>query len=268
MASIDFLNKRIEGKKKEISNMEKRLQRIRKAEASGWEVNPYCYDESDLRYALQDIQRLNGELKGYQDKLQVEMQKSASRNIPIINQFLDIWEQNYIQYFSDNLNKIFQETEYTVRLLRNAQQYAYGSAEYYESLEKADSARKKLRCKKYGYYEDRVIEKFGKPYKTKVKVRDGEYEPFMHYVKGSYEESMSCVIRDAKNERDRKYDFIIEKTQAIVGQITDASSLSIGSKGDLNGYIIGTNGVASVKTIGAGGYNIQCFHFRTLINRV
>ena len=35
---------------------------------------------------------------------------------------------------------------------------------------------------------------------------------------------------------------------------------------NLNGYIIGTKGCCSIKTIGAGGYNIQCFHFRTLIH--
>ena len=69
-------------------------------------------------------------------------------------------------------------------------------------------------------------------------------------------------------EAKSKYDSIIERTNRIVGQITDATNLHIGEKGDLNGYIYGTEGTAKVQTIGAGGYNIQCFHFRTLTTRV
>lgn len=78
---------------------------------------------------------------------------------------------------------------------------------------------------------------------------------------------MEKLKKDLKDEADRKYDFIIERTNSIVGTITDASDLRVGDKGDLNGFIKGENGVAKVQTIGAGGYNIQCFHFRTLINR-
>ena len=73
--------------------------------------------------------------------------------------------------------------------------------------------------------------------------------------------------KDIKTEAERKYDFIIERTEAIVTKITDASGLRVGAKGDLNGEIIGTTGTATVKTVGAGGYAIQCFHFRTLIHR-
>ena len=69
-----------------------------------------------------------------------------------------------------------------------------------------------------------------------------------------------------EREADAKYDFIIERTNAITGKITDATNLSVGGKGDLNGYIIGEKGTAKVNTIGAGGHNIQCFHFRTLIH--
>ena len=80
------------------------------------------------------------------------------------------------------------------------------------------------------------------------------------------EEAMNKLEKDLTKEWNRKYDFIIERTNEIVGKITDASNLKVGAKGDLNGYIIGTKGTAKVQTIGAGGYNIQCFHFRTLIN--
>ena len=76
------------------------------------------------------------------------------------------------------------------------------------------------------------------------------------------------IDKDLTEEANRKYDFIIERTNEIVGQITDASALRIGDKGDLNGFIKGTRGTAKVETIGAGGYNIQRFHFRTLIKPV
>ena len=82
------------------------------------------------------------------------------------------------------------------------------------------------------------------------------------------EEALNKLEKDMTQEWNRKYDFIIERTNEIVGQITDASNLNVGAKGDLNGYIIGTKGTAKVQTIGAGGYNIQCFHFRTLINEM
>ena len=78
-------------------------------------------------------------------------------------------------------------------------------------------------------------------------------------------------------EKKRKYDFLVERICAIVGTITDATNLRVGEKGDLNGYIIGTDGEATVQTIGAGGYNDniildsgrhgQIFHYRTIIKR-
>lgn len=99
-------------------------------------------------------------------------------------------------------------------------------------------------------------------------MREGEYEYLKPYNRErTIEDAMSKLAKDLIEEANRKYDFIIERTNAIVGEITDASGLTVGSKDDLNGYIIGTRGVAKVQTIGAGGYNIQCFHFRTLIHK-
>lgn len=43
MATVEFLQKRVAGKEKEIKTLEKKLERIKKAEASNWEKNPYHY---------------------------------------------------------------------------------------------------------------------------------------------------------------------------------------------------------------------------------
>lgn len=55
---------------------------------------------------------------------------------------------------------------------------------------------------------------------------------------------------------------------AVVGEITDASYLNVSEKGDLTGYITGTKGKAEVQTFSAGGWNIQCHHYRTTVTRI
>ena len=71
-------------------------------------------------------------------------------------------------------------------------------------------------------------------------------------------------------ERDKelKYIDLVESVKAICGKITDASFLRVGEKGELNGYIDGDSGRAKIQTFGAGGYNIQRYHFRTRVTDI
>ena len=58
---------------------------------------------------------------------------------------------------------------------------------------------------------------------------------------------------------------VIEKT----GKITDTKYLKVTSGNNgyavINGIILGEKGRAVVESIGAGGYNIQKYHIRTLV---
>lgn len=74
------------------------------------------------------------------------------------------------------------------------------------------------------------------------------------------------MARAMEEEKRAKLLDLIGRIMSTVGTITDAAALRIGPEGDINGYIEGTEGKAKIQTIGAGGYNIQCFHFRTLIH--
>lgn len=71
-------------------------------------------------------------------------------------------------------------------------------------------------------------------------------------------------------EEDRKAKMIdlIHRINAVVGTITDATKLRISAKGNLDGFIVGEGGKAKIETIGAGGYNIQVFHYRTLVHKM
>ena len=92
MASIEFINKRIAGKEKEISKLEKKLERIEKAEATGWEVNPYYYDERDKRWTLKDLEAAHAALDNYKAELQAAQEKAASRDVEAILTFLENWK--------------------------------------------------------------------------------------------------------------------------------------------------------------------------------
>lgn len=58
---------------------------------------------------------------------------------------------------------------------------------------------------------------------------------------------------------------LVNRITAVAGEIIDANNLSIGAKGNLNGIVKGSLRNVSVETIPAGGYNVQRFHFRTLV---
>ena len=248
MASIEFINKRIEGKEKELEKLNKKLARIRKVEATGWDDdhNPYFYSEYDLKHCLKDIEEAKKVLEDYKAKLVAETEKANSRDIKIIVDFIENWKALCRDY-------------YLVKLPR----YVKAKEEWYtKSSEHADWWNK-------GGWNDpnkKEIEKAYREYTRSFREIWGGFENYVIGRRGAYEIDMEKLNRELDQEGNRKYDFIVERTNEIVGTITDAKHLRIGDKGDLNGFIVGTRGTAKVETISAGGYNIQCFHFRTLIH--
>lgn len=268
MATVEFLQKRIDGKEKEIAKLQKKLERIYKAQASNWEINPYWYHESDIKYTLRDIEVAEKLLSDYKAQLESQIEKDNSRDVQVILDFLQEWKDRVFNFYSKGLQKMFADYEYLLTLYRKIDELRWGTPEHSEVDAELQRFRILLHEKKYGVFEDipQTDPSYRKWRNEKRKVETGEYE-WLHEYFGyrSLNEALAALKSGLDKEANAKYDDIIERTNHIVGQITDASYLTIGGKGDLNGYIIGTKGKASVKTIGAGGYNIQCYHFRTLI---
>lgn len=267
MASVEFLQRRVDSKKAEIEKLRKKLDRIRKAEASGWENNPYSYSECDLKWTIKDLEVAEAALEGYEFKLAEEVEKAGSRNVAVILQFLETWKTRCREYFEEGIRRYFVDREELHKLSIKYNLCAFGTEEFQQAKTALLEAEKDLRNKTDGYYERVSYENaFGRTCFTSRKVKEGEYErykPYVHCI--NLETALERLEKDITEEANRKYDFIIDRTNRIVGQITDASNLSISDNGELNGIVIGTRGKAHVKTVGAGGYNIQCFHFRTYI---
>lgn len=252
MASIEFIQKRIEGKEKEIAKLQKKLERIQKAKDSNWEKNPYYYHESDLKYTQRDLDTAIKSLDGYKAQLATEEEKSASRNIQVILDFLEEWKVKSFDYYVEMFPKYLE---------------AYGELQkikddYWNTWGEWRSDKRNEFPDMQSYRDARTNARYERDNKEALfRQTWGWIAPYVS-SDGIREEALR---KDLDREAERKYDFIIERTNAIVGQIVDASDLRIANNGELNGVVIGTKGNATIDTIGAGGYNIQRFHFRTLI---
>lgn len=240
----ETLLKRIDGKEKLIVKLEKKLARIEKAAASNWENNPYYYDESDLKWCKKDLDEARQVLIEYQTELQIAIEKENSRDVKAITEFLDNWEERVISYFLDEKSKFDIEYVELKKYNKNFFEKYYDYSAWESKEEKQEAVNE--HNEKWNAFRKK----------------------WLHVTQFGNNDWESRMRKEIRKEKNRKYDFIIKRTNKIVGEITDASNLHIGAKGDLNGYIVGTKGTAKVNTIDAGGYNIQCYHFRTLIKAI
>ena len=254
MASIEFIIERIEGKQKEITKLETKLARIEKAKESNWEINPYYYDESDLKWTLKDLEAARSALEKYTAQLAAETEKANSRNVPAILEFLENWKKRVMEYYTERFEKYLEaKEEYNQESSKYVDWYNHGG--------RKDANRKEIE-EKHRQYRKEWNSKWGEMERYELLVfnrETGTYE---------YRFDRERLQKELDQEANAKYDDIINRTNEICGTITDARGLYVGNKGDLDGVIIGERGKAKVQTIGAGGYNIQCFHFRTLIHEL
>lgn len=243
MASSEFITKRIEGKQKEISKLEKRLERIMKAKASNWEDNPYCYSEWDERSTVNTLEEAKGVLEKYQADLVKETEKDNSRNVEAIIKFLDMWANKVFNWY-DTVFANYQIARVEYDKKRN---------EYSEWLNN------------FGTWKDPNAEQIMKEWNEYKKAFNKKWMVIFPYINRKKFDSEK-LKKELEQEKKAKYDDIVNRANKICGTITDATGLYVGEKGELNGLVIGDRGRAYIETIGAGGYNIQCFHFRTLIH--
>lgn len=250
MATIEYLNKRIEGKQKEITKLESKLARIEKAQATNWEVNPYYYHESDLKWTTKDLEAAREALKKYEAELATATEKANSRNVKAILDFLEAWKAHVVKYYLERFDTFLAERR--IRWDENAKYCEFVNTGWY----KLPAETRREERDKAWKAEGEARKKF-----------ERKWNFIMRYVDGD-EFNRELLDKDLQKEADAKYDDIIERANFICGTITDASGLYVGQKGDIDGFVVGDRGRAYIQTIGAGGYNIQCFHFRTLIHEI
>lgn len=105
-------------------------------------------------------------------------------------------------------------------------------------------------------------------YKSKLKdLKDKYYDTILGILLNSTS-PVSKLRSIIEKDKENKTLDLIRRVESITGKIIDAKHLEVSEKGELDGIVIGEIGKAKVETISAGGYNIQCFHYRVLVKEI
>lgn len=263
---IEVLKNRIKSFNIKLEKLNKKLERIFKAEESNYEENnPYYYSDYDKKSTLREIEETKAKLAEYENKYATQLEKENSRNVQVIIDFLQNWKERVVAEYARDLKEAFK-MKAEIRRLYPSYGTPKDSAEYLEWQE----INKEYAERVNGIYSyELCINPWTKrEEKHKVKVEDGIWEYIINYLQyRTLEEALDKLNKELDDEMNRKYDFIIERTNKFVGEIQDVSDLRVSSNGELNGIIIGTRGQAKVTTIIADG-PIRIAHFRVLVKEV
>ena len=205
----------------------------------------------DIKSATSKLAEARETLANWQDKLNTRITRDAylEANTPeILKDFLENWKQHAIGYYREK----------RIRFI-----------EYRDGL-KAKERAARLEALQTLRDVDAFLSERGLEYRQiQKKLREAGDQITLRLLEIRDEDEREAWLEKTMDEEKRaKLLDLIGRIMSTVGTITDAAALHIGPEGDINGIIVGTEGKAKIQTIGAGGYNIQCFHFRTLIHEI
>lgn len=277
----------------EIKDLELRVnkaeEKVKKCEATivrhqkQLEKKKLIGDEYDIRWKEDDIKGATRKLEDAKRilenwkiklNLEIENERFLAGNAPeVIKIFLEEWKQKsfdwHVKRFDaykalvKQLNK--EETAAQIEYIKQAPEYLKYVDENGEIIEELERIVRRpsrdmnrfMQEKRLTYrqIQKRLAEFAGSTVLAMNDIRDKKKR--LAYLENRLEKEKKAKMLD-----------LIQRINQVVGSMTDASYLEISPKGNLDGYVLGENGKAKIETIGAGGYNIQCFHFRTLVHAV
>lgn len=226
-------------------------------------TNDNSWDLYDVIRKFEDIEGAKGKLadaervlKNWEDKLAVELEadRYLEDNAPeVIMEFIENWKRMAYDWH------VKRYEDYQALKLKLANDLA-------EARREMGIAERLMTTRS----QDKELEKIGLDYKS-IRKRKAEFAGstvLLMDEKRDEGERLTWLDRKLEEEKKAKLLDLVYRLNNEVGKTLDASDLSIGAEGNLNGIVIGETGRAKIETVGAGGWNIQCFHFRTLVHKL
>lgn len=234
--SIETLQMRIENTLKNIKKLEAKKVRIQ-LELDGVK-DTYGYDERDMYYTNKEIVELNQKYVQYTVELNLELEKQNAPKIQPIVEFLNEWKERAYKFYDEQCREF--------AILRKRQYEETVAYQYGHTREEKREIEMKHRQERSAY-------------SNKVQ------ELTNHKKQCAYSVELNKML---DREVKARYEDFVKRISKVVGEIEDTSHLFMGNNGAINGFVKGTQGSANVESILAGGYNIQCLHYRVLVKEI
>lgn len=207
------------------------------------------FDEAFQAY--RDLGETKNTLHKYEVKLDELSNFENAEKIEVIWGFLQAWKAQFKAW-------IIEQCE-TYNDLKNKFDKAF--EEYKKTSEYKD---------RLDFYSNRGSSSAS--YYAERDFREQYYTDITELAKGFYNRRTiydeAALEKFLDKEVKLKYEDLVARITDKSGEILDASGLYISNSGQINGLVTGTKNKVYVETIPAGGYNIQRFHYRTLVKIV
>ncbi|PGA05593.1 hypothetical protein [Bacillus mycoides] len=244
-----------------------------------WTIYEVITKLNDIKGATKKLGEAEHVLNNWKEKLSLEIEKTRfleGDDIPqVIKDFLEQWKQKAYEWHIKRYNDYLELKEELHKKEREARiecmkTFKDAYERYYEDGEIKELSDHTLanaypRSIMNTFLEERELD--WKSIQSRLNSFAGKT---ILYMSSIYDESKRLAWLEKALEQEKKSKMIdlINRINTVTGSIVDADGLRISEVGNLNGIITGEKANAKVETIGAGGWNIQCFHYRTLVNEI
>lgn len=243
-----------------------------------WAYTEVENKEEDIKTAESKVADAEKVLKNWQEKLNKEEAnlQYINNEIPqILIDFLNDWKEHCREYVLTMTDKYFEEKQElrdTINtycweyIVDNKDKFDYLFNNYSDNFATFNNSinyAQYINCYRY-------LKEFKSIYNVKElkKSLENKYNNYFVQFYISHRQNINALDKELEKEKNNKLLDLMNRVTAITGTIIDATNLKINAKGDIDGVIYGEKGNCKVNTIGAGGYNIQCFHYRVLVKKI